>query len=76
MLLVRYGYNALFVIVPVRCCPTAMVPVASCELEEDCIQSPEKEVVKPDTESSLTVKEPPPNVTDWPPPLLIEKEVV
>ena len=29
MLLVRYCYNALFVIVHVRCCPTAMVPVAS-----------------------------------------------
>jgi len=29
MLLVRYGYNALFVIVPVRCCPAAMVPVAA-----------------------------------------------
>jgi hypothetical protein len=53
-----------------------MLPVASCELEEDCIQSPEKEVVKPDTESSLTVKEPSPNVTDWLPPSLIEIEIV
>ena len=40
--------TAVFVIVHVRCCPAAMVPVASCELEEDCVQSPEKEVVKPD----------------------------
>jgi hypothetical protein len=76
MLLVRYGYNALFVIVHVRCCPTAIVPVASCELEEDCIQSPEKEGVKPKAAAFLTIKEPPPNVTDWLPPLLIEKEVV
>jgi len=46
------------------------------ELEEDCIQSPEKEGVKPKAAASLTVKEPPPNVTDWPHQLLIEKEVV
>src|SRR5689334_22063216 len=49
---------AVFVIVHVRCCPAAMIPVASCELEEDCIRSPEKEVVKPDGESSVTVKAP------------------
>jgi|1186.fasta_scaffold138332_2 hypothetical protein len=52
-----------------------MVPVASCEPEEDCIQSPEKEVVKPEAESSDTVKAPAPNVTDWLPPLLREKDV-
>jgi hypothetical protein len=56
--------TAVLVIVHVRCCPAAMIPVASCEPEEkDCIQSPEKEVVKPDTESSDTVKAPAPNVT-------------
>src|SRR5690242_20122760 len=68
--------TTVFVIVHVRCCPAAMVPVASCELEEDCIQSPEKEGVKPKAAASLTVKEPPPSITDWLPPLLIEKEVV
>jgi hypothetical protein len=52
-----------------------MVPVASCELEEDCIQLPENEVVKPGVESSDTVKAPAPNVTDWLPPSVREKEV-
>jgi len=66
----------MFVVVHVNCCPELIVPVASPEPAAVCIQSPEKEGVKPDTESSLTVKEPLPNVTDWLPPLLIEKEVV
>jgi hypothetical protein len=47
MFLVRYGYNALFVIVHVRCCPAAMVPVAAtCRGPglEASIPSPEKEV--------------------------------
>ena len=72
--LAKYGYNALFVIVHVRCCPAAMVPVASCELEEDCVQSSEKEVVKPGVESADTVKEPDFSPTAWLFPLLIEKD--
>ena len=71
--LVKYGYSALFVIVHVRCCPAAMVPVAFCELEEDCVQSPEK-VVKPGVESADTVKEPGFSPTAWLFPLLIEKD--
>ena len=52
-----------------------MVPVVSSEPEEeDCIQSPEKEVVKPDVESSDTVNEPEPNATDWLSQLLREKD--
>jgi len=66
--------TAVFVIVHVRCCPAAMIPVVSCELEEDCVQSPEKEVVKPDTESSDTVKTPDFSPTAWLFPLLREKD--
>jgi hypothetical protein len=51
-----------------------MLPVASCELEEDCVQSPEKEVVKPDIESSVTVKAPDFSPTAWLFPLLREKD--
>jgi hypothetical protein len=66
--------TAVFVIVHVRCCPAAMVPVASCDPEEeDCIQSPEKEVVKPGVESSATVKAPDLSPTAWLFPLLREK---
>ena len=48
------------------------MPVASSELEEDCIQSPEKEVVKPGVESSVTVKAPDLSPTAWRFPLLRE----
>ena len=65
---------ALFVIVYLSCCPGLIVPVACSEPEEVCIQSPEKEVVKPGVESSVTVKGPKPNVTAWLPPSVREKE--
>ena len=39
-----------------------------------CIQSSEKEGVKPEAAVSLTVKEPAPNVTDWLPPSVREKD--
>jgi hypothetical protein len=66
--------TAVFLIVHVRCCPAAMLPVASCELEEDCVQSPEKEVVKAGVESSDTVKEPDFSPTAWLFPLLREND--
>jgi len=66
--------TAVFVIIHVRCRPAAMVPVASCDLEEDCVQSPKKEVVKPCVESSDTVKEPDFSPTAWLFPLLREKD--
>jgi hypothetical protein len=75
MLLVRYGNNALFVIVPVRCCPTAMVPVAATWKGpglEAGIQSHEK-VVKGNVLVSVIVKEPEPNVMSWLPSPLSSK---
>ena len=70
MLLVRYGYNALFVIVHLRCCPTSMVPVAATWKGpglEASIQSPEK-VVKGNVVVSVIMKEPEPNVKSLLPP--------
>jgi hypothetical protein len=60
--LLIYGYNSSFVIVHIRCCPAAMVPVASPEPATVCTQLPEKGV-KPEAVASLTVNEPGANVT-------------
>ena len=53
----------MFLITHVKCCPALMVPVASCDPGTICAQFPEKETIKPATGTSLTVKEPGPNVT-------------
>jgi hypothetical protein len=74
--LVRYGYSTLFVIVDVRCCPAAMVPVAFCEPEVVCIESPEKEGERNSPAGlaiSVIVKGPEPNVISWLPHLPVKK---
>lgn len=65
---------AVFVIVHASCCPAAMLPIASPEPAAVCIQSSEKEGVKPEAAASLTVKEPGANITDWLPPSVREKD--
>ena len=76
--LVRYGYNAPFVIVHVRCCPAAMVLVAVTTPEsglEVSIQSPETELkINWLLLTSVSVKGPEPNVMSWLPPSVREKE--
>lgn len=56
--------TTVFVIVHVRCCPELIKPVASTKVDDGWLQSPEKEVVKPDLGDSTTVKGPGSNTTD------------